>query len=115
MFLDGNNSGISNSFWAGTAHHWKNGTDLGGRIDNRQEASDLFETGDWVIFEAADCDFDAVYSSGGAQTIGWGGTGQINKQFELGFVCLIPTATLDTGTNRADLVAALAAKFGITL
>ena len=99
----------------GTPDYYTNGAFTGADI-NRIEAYAAWVTGGWVIAEVAHVDLvGSSIASEGAQFPGWRQRTTELGPVDFGAQILIPTATLDTGTNRADLVAALADKFGITL
>ena len=113
----GFNVGVVNSgdIIAGAVAYYTNGSFLGlGSAVTRNALYESWVTGQWVIAEAANCDLDTFYSEEGAQLVGRQGATDMYEA-DVTAIILIPTATLDAGTNRADLVAALADKFGIAL
>ena len=107
-------TGVASSL-VGTPDYYTNGVFTGTNID-RAQAYAAWVTGGWVIAEVANMSLvGSAIASQGAQFPGWRQRTQELGPVDFGAQILIPTATLDTGTNRADLVAALADKFGITL
>ena len=102
--------------------YYKNGTFLGygpGSASSpklsRGDLGAAFQTGDWVIYEAAIMDMTNELQSQGAALFGWRQFVSFLDPVDLGCVLILPTSVLDTGTNRADVVSALATKFGITI
>lgn len=97
------------------ADYYTNGAFIGTNI-NRTQAYAAWVTGDWVVTEIANINFvGSEFAAQGVQFPGWRSRAQELGPVDFGAQILIPTAILDTGTNRADLVAALAEQFGITL
>ncbi len=111
----GDTAGGSEDRTTASSRFFKNGTNIGIRSGlSRGDLYDAYVTSEWLVLEVADARPTSSDFSGGLQFPGRDGIG-LQVDADIGFLALIPTATLDTGTNRADLVAALAAKFGITL
>ena len=95
------------------AAYYTNGAAITGTV-NAGVLHTEWSTGDWTIVEVAGCPLTGSNFNGGVQFPGTLGTNFISID-DYGFFTIIPTAILDTGTNRADLVAGLANIFGITL
>ena len=106
---------FNSSIGIGTPDYFANGAFIGTNI-NRTQAHAAWVTGGWVIAEVAHMDLvGSAIGTQGAQFPGWRSRTSELGPVEWGAQILIPTAILDIGTNRADLVAHLANTFGITL
>ena len=116
MYAGGMDSGSSSTAVdnVSATNHYANGVLIPGTI-TRGALYSYWTTGNWVIAEVAGMDLTGSGLTGGLQLLGYDTNTSLLCPSDAAMILLIPTATMNTGTNRADLVAALAGKFGITL
>ena len=99
----------STSIGRGNARY-ANGTLISG--NTRGDLYTAWVQDDWVVIEVAGIDFSSENFDVGLQLVGWRTDSNLFK-IDLGEVLILPTA--DANSNRAYIVSALAAKWGITI